>query len=383
MARAARAVASQTHRNLQLTLALAPSQFAGGREFGVVSQWGLFDRILDPQHCLRLALGLGSLTVAERAAVVHLGGDLWISARLARRLRSPACAFAETILIARRHTPFARVFATSETIAERLAAAGVPRHKIVVSGDPRCDAFADEDRGESRASQRSGPALGGHYTLAMLPGSRDSFFQLLIPYFLQVANALAPIHPEMMFQIAVSPFLSPPLVTQFREEVARAWPRLRVEWVSDHLWTALARSDLVLTIPGTNTLELAMAGIPFAVLLPTHRVDALPAEGVLEWVGRIPGLGRLIKELALPRYLASRPFLALPNIRAGRIIVPELVGRWTPTEVANRLADLLRHPEERATMATALRQLYGGTSGAATVVATQAFALAESQEAPR
>ncbi len=382
VARAARAVATQTHRALRLTLALSPSQYASGREPEVIQRWGLFDRILDPARCVRLALGLGTLPIARRSALIHLGGDLWVSARLARRLRIPACALAETTIIAHRHRPFARVFATSEALAERLVSEGVPREKILVSGDPRTDVFEDADRRLFHTPYR--PSVDGQYTLAMLPGSRDQFFRFLTPYFLDIASVLGTIHPKTTFQIIVSPFVSPHLVEQARDTVARSWPHLRVMWVLDEMWTALAHSDLALTIPGTNTLELAMAGVPFAVILPTHQVERIPVEGVLEWVARLPGLARVIKRGILSRHLATRRFVALPNVRAGKLLVPEWVGRWTPTEVANRLAELLLDHQGRASMATTLSSLYGGTPGASTTLATQALALAEAlPEAPQ
>jgi len=373
VAGAARAIATQTQRTLRLTAALSPSQFASGREREIIQRWGLFDRILTPAQCMRLAAGLGTLPIAPRSALIHLGGDLWISARLSRRLHVPACALAETSIIAHRHGSFACVFATSEALAERLVATGIPRQKIMVSGDPR----ADVPTVAAANCQSSRLSADGEYTLAFLPGSRDLFFRFLSPYFLDVAGALATIHPEMTFQVMVSPFISPQLVEQTRATAARAWPQLRVRWVLDEMWPALAHSDLALTIPGTSTLELAMAGIPFAVMLPTHHPERIPVEGVLEWIARLPGLGRWIKRGILSHHLATRRFVALPNIRAGKLLVPEWIGRWSPAEVANRLAELLHDAEGRAVMATTLKTMFGGRRGASTTLATRALALAD------
>lgn len=376
IARAARAAATVSHSDLRLTLALSPSQFANGREARVVQDWGLFDRIVDSAQCVRLAFGLSGLRVAPRAAVVHLGGDLWISARLAKHLHLPVCALAETMMIARRHRPFSEIFATTEELATRLATAGVPRQKIVVSGDPRADLYTEAD-GAGVPSVPRFPASGdGHYTLTMLPGSRDRFFQYLIPLYVDIAGSLVAMHPDMTFQIVASPFLSPNLVERTREEIARSSPNLHIAWIRDASRTALAQSDLALTIPGTNTLELAMAGIPFAVILPTHHIEAIPREGVVEWLGRIPALGRMVKTLAFRWYFAKPRFIALPNIRAGQLLVPEWIGRWTPGELANRLADILHDPDRRAAMATTLRHQYGGPAGASAIVASHACALA-------
>ncbi len=383
VARAARMLASTSRRELRLTLALSPSQFASGRESTVVRQWGLFDRVIDPSRCVRLAFGLGKLPVAPRAALIHLGGDLWFSARLARRVNVPVCAMTETTLIVRRHRPFARVLAVSQTLAERLAAQGVPPHKLVVTGDPRVDTLTEARSELAPVLPHGESSAGGTYLVSFLPGSRDHFFKYLIPYFLSIAEVLAPSHPGTTYQVIVSPFLSPSLVTQICKEVAQRWPQLHIGWVTDASWAALARSDLVLTIPGTNTLELALAGIPFAVVMPTDRIEDIPIEGVLEWVGRLPGVGRVMKEALLTRYLSRQRFVALPNLKAGRPLVPEWVGRWTPIDLANRLADLLQDRERRINMVTALRQLYDHASGASTAVAAQGLTLADGrQEVP-
>jgi len=376
IARAARAAAKQSQRDLRITLALVPTQFAGGQEAQVVQTWDLFDRILDPARCVRLAMGFGALPVALQTAVVHLGGDLWISARLAKHLRRPVCALTDTTAIAHRHHSFAQIFSTTESLAARLVSQGVPPEKIVVSGDPRADVFAELANARPPHAPRGETSGNKHYTLTMLPGSRDRFFRYLAPFFADIAGELASIHPEMTFQIITSPFLSHQLVERTQHVVAQSWPHLHIEWVREPLPIALARTDLALTIPGTTTLELAMAGIPFAVVLPTLRIEAIPAEGVLEWVGRVPGIGRLVKTVAFHRYFARPRFVALPNIRAGRALVPEWIGRWTPRELANRLADLLHNPDQRAAMATALRKEHGATTGASMIVATRACALA-------
>jgi lipid-A-disaccharide synthase len=355
---------------------LVPTQFAGGQEAQVVKTWGLFDRILDPAHCVRLALGFGVLPVAPQAVVVHLGGDLWISARLAKHLHVPVCVLTETTAIAHRHRAFSQIFSTSESLAARLVSEGVPPEKIVVSGDPRADVFAEVANTRPPAVPRTEASKNGHYTLTMLPGSRDRFFRYLAPFFADIAGELASIYPEVTFQIVTSPFLSHHLVKRAQQDVARSWPHLHIEWVGDPLPIALAGTDLALTIPGTNTLELALAGIPFAVVLPTLRIEAIPAEGLLEWIARIPGIGRFVKTVAFHRYFAKPRFVALPNIRAGRALVPEWVGRWTPSELANRLADLLRNPEQRAAMTTALQRELDATTGASMIVATRACALA-------
>ncbi len=387
VARAARMVGPA---DLRLTLVLSPTQFAGGREADVVKSWGVVDRILTPGQGTRLALGIGSLAVSPQTALVHLGGDLWFSARVARHLRAPAAAFAETPFIVRRHQAFARIFAASETLAQELRAQGVPQERIVVTGDPRVDAVRDGSHLPSPSRGAPGTIDSARPTteradaiVSILAGSRDHYFRTLLPYFMATADALTAIRPGVTFQIIAAEFLGPDVLSAMQEQTRRRWPALRVVWVTRDPWDAVARGGLTLTIPGTNTAELAILGVPFAVVVPLQLLDHVPAEGLLEYVGRIPGVGVLIKREAVRRYFARPRLVALPNLRAGRPIVPEWIGRWTPGELANRVGQLLDDAPRKAAMQAALRQVYPASGGAAAAIAEQAVALARTRRVER
>ncbi len=376
--------------DLRLTLVLSPTQFAGGREADVVQSWGVVDRILTPGQGTRLALGLGGIEVGPQTAVVHLGGDLWFSARVARRLRAPAAAFAETPFIVRRHQAFARIFAVSDALAQELHALGVPQERIVVTGDPRVDAVRDgahlpsPSRGTPGTIDSAGPtAEGADPIVSILSGSRDHYFRTLLPYFMATADALTAVRPGVTFQIIAAEFLTPNVLSAMQEQTRRQWPALRVVWVTRDPWEAVARGGLTLTIPGTNTAELAILGVPFAVIVPLQLLDDVPAEGLLEYVGRIPGVGRLIKREAVRRYFARPRLVALPNLRAGQAVVPEWIGRWTPGELANRVVQLLDDTPRKAAMVAALRQVYPASGGAAAAIAEQAIALARTRRVER
>jgi len=117
--------------------------------------------------------------------------------------------------------------------------------------------------------------------------------------------------------------------------------------------------------------------VPFVVVLDTDLVTVAPVEGVLEWVTRAPGLRRLRRALLLRR-LSQLRFAALPNIRAGREIVPELIGRWTPEELAKQIAALLRSPAKRDEIRQALQDTFTQPPGASRAIVDAALALAHS-----
>jgi len=376
VARAARALVPGAASDVRLTLALTPTQFAGGRERAVVESWNLFDRILDPAEAVRVSLGLERYAVRPPGVLVHLGGDLLLSARLAAKLHIPACAFAETTLIARRHRPFQRVFAATAEVARDLIARGVPDARVLVTGDPRGDVLTMTGRGTPAT-----PPTGGGPVLSFLPGSRDRFFAILAPFFLETARSVAHRAPEVRSQFLVSEFLTPSLVAEVMAE-ARTRHGSSVSWITEEGWRAVARSDFAVTIPGTNTLELAMAAIPFAVVVPTQHVARMPVEGMLEWIARLPGLGYPLRRAGLSAYLRKNRYLAIPNQRAGYALIPEWIGRLQPADVAERVVTLLADGGALEAMRASLRGLTLARPGAAAQIVTEALRVASAPEAP-
>jgi lipid-A-disaccharide synthase len=336
---------------IDITLCLPPCQFASGQEHAAAQAAAVFDRILDPRDVIRLVLGFRDWRPPAGAVVLHVGGDLWYTRRLARRWRAPAFAFVERAHVARSHRGFEMVFVPSAQLRDRLIGYGVPAAKIVITGDPRYDAVL-QDTGTVAAS----PHRDGRSTVTFLPGSRDTVFSAVFPFWIETAAALRPQLPGARLQTVISPFVSPAvhqaLVTRHRDTLGAAG--IEVGYGG---WPNVVGSDLVLTIPGTNTLELAILRIPSLVVLPFSLAPQIPTEGLIEWITRIPYLGPALRLQIARAYVRRVPYVALPNMRAGRRIMPELIGAVTPQQVAEESARLIRDASARAAMAQALEAI--------------------------
>jgi len=141
--------------------------------------------------------------------------------------------------------------------------------------------------------------------------------------------------------------------------------RLGIAVVNGDDLGAAAGADLAITLPGTNTVQLAVLGVPMLVVLPLDHPGRIRTEGLSEWLARIPGLGGAIKGVMAWRFLRRPHALAWPNREAGRMIVPEMVGRLDPRDVAQRALAMLGDRAGLEATARDLREVYRTPAGVA------------------
>ncbi|MFN3286390.1 MAG: hypothetical protein ACK45F_08930, partial [bacterium] len=300
-------------RGVSLHLALPPCQYATGRERQVAESSQLFDRVYGPTDVVRLVL-TGPRPPSR--CVIHVGGDLWYTARLSRRAGCPAVAYVERDLITRRHRAFARIATHTEGLAERLVRRGVPADKVQTVGDLRADAV-DSVEPAPEAEQR---------VLLLLPGSRPGIFRDLAPLMLEVGRLVRERLPEFELALVPSPFLS--------EEAVSAAVREQQVFVArtpEQRRSVLARTALAVTLPGTSNVELGLLGVPMLVWLPLYDPSRVPLEGLVEWLARVPVAGRALKAWVVRRGLRRLHYVSPVNAAVGEPVVDEEVGHAPPS----------------------------------------------------
>ncbi len=185
--------------------------------------------------------------------------------------------------------------------------------------------------------------------IGLLPGSRGFEISCNGPAQLGAAKLIAERMPGVQFAMSVAPSVRP----QRLEALARRAGVAGVRLVAGTPSIACA-SDLVITSAGTATLEVAAAGCPMVVM---YR-----------------GTGLMYLENLIRRY--DRIMVGIPNIIAGKMIVPELLGaRAAPenlaTEALALLSDTSRYAEVRENLLDVRAQL--GEPGVSDRVASMAL----------
>ena len=174
----------------------------------------------------------------------------------------------------------------------------------VFVGHPLADEIGPED-GSEAAKAQARAALGvapRHPVVALLPGSRGSEIGLLGKLFLDTAALLR----QGAYGDAV--FLVPTPTPRVHDAMAAVLRAHRIDdtqavrLVAGQSRRVLAAADVVLAKSGTATLEAMMLRRPMVVC---YRLGAVSA-----WI---------------VRRLQRSQFVALPNILAGRALVPELL----------------------------------------------------------
>lgn len=164
--------------------------------------------------------------------------------------------------------------------------------------------------------------------LAVLPGSRVDEVRHNGPTFIAAMTAIAAEQPSMRFVMPVAD----PALRSAVEQLTAARPSLspKVVIVNGRSHDCLEASDVVLVASGTATLEAALFKRPIVI---AYKMPPLSA-----WIMRRKG---------------TIPYVGLPNILAGELIVPELLqDRATPDALARAVLDWL-HDDERRERITA------------------------------
>ena len=173
--------------------------------------------------------------------------------------------------------------------------------------------------GRERARRLLGLA-GAAPCIALLPGSRRSEVERLLPLFLETARHCVARRPGLRF---VLPVAGPWLAASVRQVLRQGFGDVPLTVIDGRAHEAMAAADAVLLASGTATLECLLLERPMVVAYRLHPVT-----------------------FHLIHPLLSTPWVALPNLLAARELVPEfLQGAARPAVLGDALLDALQGDE--------------------------------------
>lgn len=388
-----RPLLEELHRQnspLAVTIVVTPCHFGSGKEVEVARSFPGVRQVIPPDVYKKWALrNVAPATFAARGAVLSLGGDLFHAVVLSRKLKYLAYAYTQKHLLWQK--AFKKFFLPDEALRQKFLKQRVPEAKMAVVGDLMLEAadpmLTRADALKHWDLRREDPII------AFLPGSRSFQLRNATPFFIKVAELIQDKLPSAQMLVVLSPFSS---IEEFRTTLklaaAESWViqkgigtqgtvegsgsekyvktahGLKAILVDEHQMDALNISTLALTIPGTNTAELAALGVPFISIFPINNVDDYPLEGLGGILTNLPLLGRWIKRWLIFSLYRPGMLMALPNQRMEKMVAPEVNGFIRPADVARQAIALLEDKEKRQLISKTLKESMGERGAAGKIV---------------
>ncbi len=196
------------------------------------------------------------------------------------------------------------------------------KHKVPVSfvGHPLADQIPMYTNAEMARKTLGIKVAPDQKLVAILPGSRQGEVKILAPLFLQAAKLCA---AKGNFKFVI-PCINEARYKQVEMLRAELAPELDIELVDGHSREVMASADSILIASGTATLEATLLKKPMVV---AYRVSPLT--------------------YAIAARLVKIPYLSLPNLLAGKELVPEIIQNdATPERLSEALLDSLSRGNE-------------------------------------
>ncbi|MEA4884961.1 MAG: hypothetical protein VB144_15140 [Clostridia bacterium] len=359
---------------------VAPVSRATGREARVASSFPGVRRAVPPSEFVRyLATGIRppGFAASGSGVVVHLGGGMTWAACLSRRLHYPLVTYCSKAIPPARSV--ALYLVEDERAQASLIASGAPAEKVRPVGNLTADSAAlSVSRNEARARLGIGE---DDRLVGLYPGLRPSEVSAMAPFLFRTAELLSRVERGVKFIMPLSPFVGTSSLERLFaiprgksrperssavveknagpiEAVTSEGIRVRIE-TSARQETTIA-SDLAICTPGPICTELAANGVAYVAVIPSNLPHAMTLGGLGGLLSSVPLIGDAIRSSAYKHAAASSKFFTIPNIKAGRMVTPEVAGEIGPEDVAIPSVGLLGDPARRDKIGRELREAVGG-----------------------
>ena len=199
-------------------------------------------------------------------------------------------------------------------------------------GHPLADIIPDStDQGAARAELGLAPDID---VVALLPGSRLSEVSLLAEPMIGAAAWLAARRSGVRF---IVPLVNDQVREQFEAALPASGDSPDIQLLAGNARTAMAAADAVLLASGTASLEALLLKRPMVITYKLGRFSW--------WVASM---------------VVNVPFAGLPNLLAGKALVPELLqGDATPEKLGGALLEYLDNPAKAELLKDEFRRIHG------------------------
>ena len=311
---------------IQVWVFLTPCQFSTGREQEALQKNQLVTRIFSPPETKLICWGRSSLVFPQKGLVLFLGGDILNAVLLKKRSGYPLWVYGSylrwlkhvDLYLARYRCDYERYQFTHKKFIGDLLYSYVKQWNSLLN------------------KNNSNHFFSGSPRILFLPGSRSLAYQFVLNFYQQIAALIQELYSNASFAIGFPGYYSEGDIPSLGE------PPLSIPLyfgVTSHL---ISHADITLTIPGSNNMELFYRKRKALILLPLESTyQDIPLTGIPELIGKIPGIGPIIKRKIIQSLNHREKWVSLPNILMNREIYPELRGKVHCNDVVLKVNELI------------------------------------------
>lgn len=300
-----------------------PCQFATGKEVDIIRGFPLVERIFSPWETLFFILRPSPFEPSSQGLVLFMGGDMFYALLLKKKTGYPLWVYGIS-------SPRWVSHVDRYLIRFPKDIPSFPQGKSIYVGDLLASAVA------KRKTKSLFPS--GFPRFLFLPGSRKFAYKVLFSLFETWSQALRKQYPQASFAMGLPSHYC-------REEIPKV---AGIELFFGQTSDLIQEADLVVTVPGSNNLEIVYRGKKGLVVFPTSRdLERVPVTGFLAIWEKIPFWGKIVKRRLLSEELRKVRWVSLPNILWDREILVELKGEICMTHFLKTVEALLEEKGER------------------------------------
>jgi|TARA_B110001454_G_scaffold23209_1_gene22786 lipid-A-disaccharide synthase len=156
--------------------------------------------------------------------------------------------------------------------------------------------------------------------VCLMPGSRGSEVEKLCPVFIRAAELIYAHNPNVRF---ILPAANQARKQQIEHVIDDIKPSVKIDVIDGHSKTCMQAADVILLASGTATLEGMLLKKPMIVSYIVSPITAM-----------------------IMRRLLKQDFISLPNLLAGREVVPEIIQEQaTPDNLASAVIERIENED--------------------------------------
>ncbi len=352
----------------RILLVIHPCQFGSGTEHFVAERIDGVEAIIRPAEYLKLLIsGFGRRRYGFKKSGImfSLGGDLMHPVLFRKRIRGKHKLYAYS------NNPgwekyYEKIFVRNEYIRDKFLKGGASDEQLDITGDLVYSSL--KFFGSRREIRKRLSLSDDDVMLVFLPGSRDFEVKYMLPVFLKVIDDITETMGGVKPFLLKSPYISYDTIRKalsyggkikeadsmsgtFHEREEKKEPYIRyssgkeIQILEGGLEYWGRGMDFAVTLPGTNTIQLAYRKIPSLVVAALNKPEVIPIEGIFGLFKWVPILGKAVIRKAFFHYVKKFRYASLPNIYTNKEVIPELFGIIRTSDITERIKKILKSNE--------------------------------------